>query len=249
MKNQIRYFLLALGFFTRLPIPASPDFNEAELNHAAKYFPLVGVLIGGLTAVVFLLCNQILPTESAIILSMISSILLTGCFHEDGLADTCDGLGGGWTQEQTLSIMHDSRLGSYGATALVLALLLKYQSLSHIPLIWLPWCLIAAHSLSRFAAILIMVTQDYVRVEGKAKPMASQLTSTELLTASLFVIPVLGLNPGATLYGIIPVTLVWLYFSAKLKKRLGGYTGDCLGAMQQLTELAFYLGVTAWGQS
>ncbi|MCB5190099.1 adenosylcobinamide-GDP ribazoletransferase [Methylobacillus arboreus] len=243
MSRQWRLFLLALGYFTRLPLPPIEHFEPAELNDAARYFPLVGVLVGLAGALVFCLSLQLLPLSVSIVLSMLATVWLTGVFHEDGLADTMDGLGGGWTREQALAIMKDSRIGSYGAIALLLALMLKFTSLSHIKIEILPFVMVAAHAVSRLAAVLVIARQEYVREEGKAKPLASKLSLT-----SLWVAIVLGLAPMLLLPvdqwpALLLVAVVWLWFSRKLSRRLGGYTGDCLGAMQQLTELAFYLGI------
>jgi len=243
MKKEWRLFSLAVGFFTRIPMPAVPDFQESDLNHSVKYFPLVGLLVGALAALVYWLAAKVLPIEIAVILSMIATIYATGCFHEDGLADAADGLGGGWEKEQVLTIMQDSRIGSYGAAAMVLALLTKFESLSHISPLLMPMVLITGHALSRYAAVLVIYTQVYVRSSGKSKPLATRLSTGELLLASLFGLVPLIFLPPYLLWAILPVALVWGWFSYKLKRRIGGYTGDCLGAMQQLTEIAFYLGI------
>lgn len=250
MKKEWRLVLLALGFFTRIPVPSFADFDESELNRSAKYFPLIGLLIGAIAAIVYWVAAQVLPTDVAILLSMLATIYATGCFHEDGLADALDGLGGGWEKEQVLTIMQDSRIGSYGATALILALLTKFIVLSHLAggaafLSTLPVILLVGHALSRYAALLVIYTQSYVRSAGKAKPLATELNKGELLLASVFGLGPLLLLDDHLLWALLPVVVVWAWFSRKLQKRLGGYTGDCLGAMQQLTELAFYLGVLA----
>jgi len=244
-KRQWYYFLLALGFFTRIPVPSFADFQERDLNHSAKYFPLVGIIVGAVGALVFWLCDILLPLEVAVLLSMTATILLTGAFHEDGLSDAVDGLGGGWSKEQVLTIMVDSRIGSYGAVALLLALLTKYQALSYQVAALIPVSLIAAHALSRLCAVLVMFTQSYVKFEGKSKPLATQLNVRDLIFATFFGLLPLAFLDMKFLFALVPVALVWLWFSAKIKKRIGGYTGDCLGAMQQLTELAFYIGLLA----
>ena len=177
---------------------------------------------------------------------MVATIWLTGAFHEDGLADAADGLGSGWEKQQVLIIMQDSRLGSFGAIALFLVLLTKFEALSHTSAPLLPGIMLAGHALSRFAAVLVIYTQSYVRASGKSKPLATQLTRGEMLLAGLFGLAPLALLGYKVLLAMLPVALVWFWFSNKLKKRLGGYTGDCLGAMQQLTEVAFYLGLLAW---
>jgi adenosylcobinamide-GDP ribazoletransferase len=245
MKYQLQLFFTALTFFTRIPCAAWGKHDEADLNHAAKYFPLVGALVGSVAASVFLLASWILPASLAVLLSMVATLLLTGAFHEDGLSDAVDGLGGGFDKEQMLTIMKDSRIGNYGAVALFMALLIKFQALINIPSGQLPVVLIAAHSISRLAATSLIYSQSYVRENGKAKPLAQNISERELLVAAMLgVAPLALLNPHLW-WALLPMMLVWLWFSHKLKKLLGGYTGDCLGAMQQLCEITFYLGILA----
>ncbi|MDP1659649.1 MAG: adenosylcobinamide-GDP ribazoletransferase [Methylotenera sp.] len=244
LQNQWRYFLTAVMFFTRIPVYFN-DFDEADLNKATRFFPLIGILVGAMGALVFWLSDILLPLEVALLLSMASTVLLTGAFHEDGLADAVDGLGGGWSREQVLTIMVDSRIGSYGAIGLVLVLLTKYQALSYQSVVFIPASMIAGHSLSRLCAVLVMFTQNYVKAEGKSKPLATRLNIKELIIATFFgLLPMVFLDIKF-LAALVPVAIVWLWFSAKIKARIGGYTGDCLGAMQQLTETAFYIGLLA----
>lgn len=245
MQRELRLFFTALTFFTRIPCMRWAGNTEADLNHAARYFPLVGILVGLAAAVVFWLADIVLPQDLAVIISMVATIWLTGAFHEDGLADAVDGLGGGWTKEQALTIMKDSRIGSYGAIALVMVLLAKFTALTHLPSALLPFMLVAGHALSRLAAVLLIRIHVYVRESGKAKPLAQQISSGELLLAVIFGLAPLALLQPHWLWALLPVALIWLWFSRKLHKRLGGYTGDCLGAMQQLCEVTFYLGVVA----
>jgi adenosylcobinamide-GDP ribazoletransferase len=141
--------------------------------------------------------------------------------------------------------MVDSRIGSYGAIALVMALLSKYQALNYQSMAMIPASIIAGHSLSRLSAVLVMATQSYVKSDGKAKPLATKITTYELMIATIFGLLPLAFLGIQSLLALVPVALVWMWFSAKLKKRIGGYTGDCLGAMQQLTEIAFYIGLIA----
>jgi adenosylcobinamide-GDP ribazoletransferase len=245
MKRQLRLFFTALSFFTRIPCTRWAGMNEDDLYHAARYFPLVGIVVGSVAALIWWLAQHVLPQELAIIASMVASIWLTGAFHEDGLSDTMDGLGGGWHKEQMLTIMKDSRIGSYGAVALVMALLTKFQTLVHLSPLLIPAVLVAGHALSRFAAVLLIYTQSYVRETGKAKPLAQQISTGEMLLAALFGLIPLALMPSSLWLALLGVGVVWLWFSRKLKKLLGGYSGDCLGAMQQLCELAFYIGILA----
>jgi len=259
VKLQWRYFVLAVGFFTRLPVPAVADFQESDLNHAARYFPLVGLLVGLLAAIVWWLASWVFPPALAVLCSMAATIYLTGAFHEDGLADSADGLGGGMDRARKLEIMQDSRLGSYGAIALVGILLFKFQALSALSPAILPFALIAAHALSRLAAVVIMATASYVRFAGKSKPLATTLTTQDMVCASVFGLLcwlvfglMLGVNHSALaatrffLITSLPVLMVWGWWRRLILRHLQGYTGDTLGATQQLTELAFYLGLLAW---
>ncbi|MES2636492.1 MAG: adenosylcobinamide-GDP ribazoletransferase [Pseudomonadota bacterium] len=260
MQKQWQYFLLALGFFTRIPVPSSINFQESDLNHSVKYFPLIGVIVGFFGAVFFYAAGLIFPQAIAVLISMAGTIYLTGAFHEDGLADSADGIGGGWEREQILTIMQDSRLGTYGAIALFLMLLAKFQTLNSLNPIFIPFALITGHTLSRLWAVLLMATLIYVKPAGKAKPLATKLTKADLIVAIFFgLLPFLCIasllivskhsqliTAKFVLMSILPGLIVWLWWRAKLIKNLGGYTGDTLGATQQLTELAFYLGVCAW---
>lgn len=259
MKLQWRYFLLAVGFFTRIPVPALPDFKEADLNHAARFFPLVGILVGLVAAVVWWLASWLFPPALAVLCSMAATIYMTGAFHEDGLADSADGLGGGMERARQLEIMQDSRLGSYGAVALVGILLFKFEALSALTPAILPFALIAGHALSRLAAVAIMASAQYVRFAGKSKPLATTLTRQDLGWASSFGLTcwlgfacMLGLHYSATSVVLflaitaLPVLAVWAWWRKLILRNLQGYTGDTLGATQQLTEVAFYLGLLAW---
>ena len=259
LKQQWQLFLLAVGFFTRVPVPPHPNFKESDLNQAARYFPLVGLLVGLMATLSWWLLSLGLPPALAILGSMATTILLTGAFHEDGLADSADGLGGGLDRARKLEIMQDSRLGSYGAIALVGILLAKFHALSSLSAALLPFAWLCGHALSRLAAVLIMATSQYVRFQGKSKPLATQLTRLDLQVALatglacwlLFVVFLLLHHPlkGAVAFVLctgLPVVTVWLLWRRTLLKQLQGYTGDTLGATQQLTELAFYLGLIVW---
>jgi len=245
MQHQLRLFFTALSFFSRLPSMRWAGNSEDDLNHAVCYFPLVGVVVGLCAAASYWLAALLLPQTLSILLSMICTILVTGAFHEDGLADSMDGLGGGWNQEQILNIMKDSRIGSYGVVALVMILLTKFQALTAINSTLLPHSLIAGHAVSRLAAVFVIASQDYRRESGKAKLMSQQISRRELWLASVFGLLPLVLLPLDYSAALILVIMVWLVFSRKLAQRIGGYTGDCLGAMQQLCEVAYYVGVVA----
>jgi len=245
MKKEIRYFLTAILFYTRIPCPKWVDHSEEYLRGSSRYFPLVGVLVGALSAFIFWLLHYILPNSLSISLSMVFSILLTGALHEDGMADMCDGFGGGWTKEKILTIMKDSRIGTFGAIGLIAVLGLKFISLNSISTSQIPLVLIAGNSISRFFAISFLYTQSYAREEGdsKIRPMAHTLSFQDLIFTGFFGLAPLIFFMDYHILWILPILIMVRYYLAYMfKKWIGGYTGDCLGAVQQITEVLFYLG-------
>jgi adenosylcobinamide-GDP ribazoletransferase len=245
--KDLSCFFAALRFFTRLPVPGWVGHSAEQLNHAARWFPAVGWIVGGIGAAVTVAAWQVWTAPVAILLGMIATLFVTGAFHEDGLADTLDGFGGGWTREDALSIMKDSRIGSYGAIGIGMALLLKYVALGELAVLPAPTfalLLVAGHSVSRLASTALIFALDYAREEGKAKPLATRLGGGELAFAALCgLAPCLWLPLPQIGSALVLVALVTLLAARTFVKRIGGYTGDCLGATQQLTEIAFYLGM------
>jgi adenosylcobinamide-GDP ribazoletransferase len=251
MREQFAILLLAVQFLTRLPVPASAGFTPERLTASTRYHPLVGVLIGALVALVYALALLAWPPLVALLLSLAASLLLTGAFHEDGLADMFDGVGGGLTRERALEIMKDSRLGTYGTAALVLALGLKVALLAAMPPSVVILALILGHGLSRFSSVLVIATSAYVRDHGTGKPVADGLSRESLVIATgtalvLWLGLALGLGPVAALLGLLGLALGHWGIRRVFERKLGGYTGDCLGAVQQGSELGFYLGLLAW---
>lgn len=243
-RREWRAFLIAIQFFTRIPVRFRA-FETDELNLAVPYFPLIGILVGLVAAAVYSLLNQALPLSLAVLISMIATLLLTGAFHEDGLADMADGFGGGWEKSQVLSIMVDSRLGSYGAIALMMALLIKHQSLSALSHAFIPVSLIAGHALSRLFAVMTMHQLEYVKATGKSKPLATKVTQTQLIIALAFGFTPLFFLPVYCWLGLLPCWMVWRWLMRLMQRKIGGYTGDCLGGVQQVTEITFYIGIIA----
>jgi adenosylcobinamide-GDP ribazoletransferase len=250
--NELRVFLAALRYFTRLPVPGWVGHSQAQLDRAVRYLPLVGVLVGAVGAAVTEAAALWLPASVAILLGMAATLLATGAFHEDGLADASDGFGGGWDKAQVLAIMKDSRIGSYGALAIGMALLLKFNLLAEIdaaaPPPGLALALVAAHAASRLAPVLLMRGLAYARADetAKAKPQAQTMGATDLVVAAVFgLAPCLLLAPLVALGALTCAALATLASGLYFRRRIGGYTGDCLGAAQQLAEMAFYLGLLA----
>lgn len=262
LKNAWQHFLLALGFFTRIPVPSHAEFQEADLNRSVKYFPLIGCIVGLIGIVAFYLAIQVFTHPIAVLISMAATIFATGAFHEDGLADSVDGLGGGWGREQVLAIMQDSRLGTYGAIALFMALMAKYQLLVAMHADTVMAVIICAHALSRLSAVWLMVALPYAKPSGKAKPLATEVSRVDLWIANIFgLLPLIILlvliqnslgNWRATLSLLLlllgTIAAVGWWWRMLLKRKLGGYTGDTLGAIQQLSEIMFYLASLAWLQ-
>lgn len=253
IAHQWRLWLIALGFFTRVPVKDIPNFQSQWLNQASRYYGIVGIFVGCIAALVWHVSDLLWPVSIAIVLSMIATVLLTGGFHEDGLADTWDGFGGGWTVEQKLTIMKDSRLGTYGALALMLTLFLKYQLLLAISdlniSLWLDinlmiMALISSHCLSRIVAVSLIFNQHYVRDidSSKVKPMTEQQSPTEIIILLLTgLIPLALLPPALALIIIVILIITRKAIVIWYNKQLGGYTGDLLGQAQQISELVIYL--------
>jgi adenosylcobinamide-GDP ribazoletransferase len=248
-RREWHIFLTALMFFTRIPCSGFVEYSQDYLDKSSRYFPLVGWIVGATGAIVIWIGKLFLPLPLTVLLSMIATIFLTGAFHEDGFVDVCDGFGGGWTKERILEIMKDSRIGAFGAIGIVLLFALKLLSLVYLPVALLPMALIAGHSLSRFASVSFLFTHDYVREDAlsKSKPLARRITQQELFLAGIFgLTPLLLLSVlGSPVWGIILcLCTVWIarwYLARYFTRWIGGYTGDCLGAAQQITEVIFYL--------
>lgn len=251
MKNEGAIFLLAVQFLTRIPVPAGAIYTPERLAASVRYYPAVGILVGLFCAAVFWGTRAIYPDDIALALSITAGLLITGAFHEDGLADTFDGIGGGQDRAQALSIMRDSRLGTYGTSALVIALALKFLSLGELPENWVVVALIAGHGVSRASSVVVIATSNYAQTTGKAKPVADRISTSGLcvvlttglaglgFAAIVFPLEILASGCAGLILGHVAMRLFF-------ERKLNGYTGDTLGAVQQASEIGFYLGLAAW---
>jgi adenosylcobinamide-GDP ribazoletransferase len=251
----MRLFLVALQFLTRLPVRLT-RFEPAWLNDCVRHFPLVGALVGGIGAAMLVVALQFWPPAVAAVLALAATIALTGGFHEDGLADTFDALGGVVPRDRALAIMKDSRIGSYGALALGVSLLLRVALLAVLaarPTLIAVAALLASHAFARAAAVGVMVSLPYGgdAEHAKAKPLALAVAPLNFGIA-LGWCGLLGLALAAL--GVYPLQLLAAFAAAAgvallmrhwLRRRLGGYTGDGLGATEQLAEIAVLLAFTA----
>ena len=273
----VREFLLAVQFFTRIPITgrlaAWVGYSPELLRASAGHFPGVGILVGLFAAAVYALFQAVLPDTTfsplvAAAFSTAATVLLTGGFHEDGLADVADGLGGSQDKGRALEIMKDSRVGAFGAMALVLAILCKVALLAILgsvegaPAGWGDWeeapfgswyacaALCTGHIMSRGLPLLLIYLLPHVgdTAASKSKPLADQISPGSLLVGfswclaalalATFVLDVMNLVVACSF-----AVLALLWMGRLFKRRLQGFTGDCLGATQQVCEIAFYLGL------
>ena len=255
VAHELRLMGVALQFLTRVPVQFQA-FDPAWLNPSSRHFPLVGALVGSVGAAVLALSAPWWPVPVVVLLSMAATVVATGGFHEDGLADTCDGLGGTAARERALAIMKDSRLGSYGVLGLAFTLALKAAVLcallQHSPALAAA-ALVWAHAVSRAAAVALLATLPYAgdADHAKAKPMAQRARTVDAAVALGWVVALgagLGLGPLAPLHLLLSAACAATVAAGCARwflRRLGGYTGDTLGATQQWTELAVYLALAA----
>ena len=280
ISRFVREYLLALQFFTRIPVTGKladwAGFSPELLRASAGHFPGVGLLLGALTAAVYASVQALLPDTTftplvAAVLSTVAIVMLTGGFHEDGLADVADGLGGSFERERALDIMKDSRVGAFGAMALVLVLLAKVAVLAMLgtvegsPTGWLDWAdgpavpfeswyvcaaLVCGHVVSRGLPLILIAQLPHVgdTASSKSKPLADQISPASLVLAFSWCFMVLALAASVLdamnlIVGCSFALLALLWMGRLFKRRLQGFTGDCLGATQQVCEIAFYLGL------
>jgi adenosylcobinamide-GDP ribazoletransferase len=252
--------MTALAFYTRVPRPAWSLWCAEDAAHAGAFAPLAGVLVAAAGSVVWWLAARGVPEPLPVILAVAAMIGMTGALHEDGLADVCDafgaGVGGG--AARTLDILKDPRLGVYGVLGLVLVMAVRIAALwqiarlSHGDWTVMAASLIAAHASSRFAAVYLTRNMDYVRADdgrSRVAAFASPLRGMWLRIAAastlLAVLPLLALGLLAVLWALPVMIIAAGWLRALFRRRIGGYTGDCLGCVQQVTEAIAYLAVVA----
>ena len=241
--TEIRLLLTAVQYFTRIRVPAWVGHAPERLTGAVRYFPLIGLVVGASGAAVMWLAALVLPAPLPAILSTAITVLMTGAIHEDGLADTSDGLGGGATRERVLEIMKDPRIGVFGAIALLLALALKIATLSLMPLWTALAALVAAHAFSRFCAVLVIFTGRYVGSadRSRAAPVVERVRIGDALIAAVFGLPALGIFGVRAIVAVVVALALVSLLARWCMKKIGGYTGDTLGATQQVAEIGCYV--------
>ncbi|MBW3519935.1 adenosylcobinamide-GDP ribazoletransferase [Flavobacterium sp. NKUCC04_CG] len=253
MKTEIKIFFTALMFYTRIPCPKWVAYSPELLNKSTRYFPIIGWIVGTLSFLVYCISHLVFSVEIAVLMSIAAGVLLTGSFHEDGLADGFDGFGGGWTKSSILDIMKDSRLGTYGAVALIFLFGFKFFALRDLlielqgkGLLFLLLLFINYHTLARFTAINITFISSYSRDDesSKSKPIVKAYSAKEIIGVYVFgLLPLLILLTynGVFLFLLFPLAGLFFFSQRYFKKWIDGYTGDCLGAVEQLAEVIILL--------
>lgn len=250
MKNLTQHIKLCIEFFTRIPVPHAPHEasssgetnSNKSLANAAIAFPIVGFLIGALVATFWIIADYFLPALPAAGTTIVLGLILTGALHEDGLSDCADGLGGNVSKERALEIMRDSRIGSYGSAALIMTIGLRWTSLASLDM-WTGFvALILSHMIGRACITVPLRYSKYARDSGLADTVSSGVKNntfwiilgTTGLTALL-----LGQWQGlvAFAFALLAATLTMFW----LEKRIDGYTGDGLGAIEQVAEITALL--------
>ncbi|TAK47846.1 MAG: adenosylcobinamide-GDP ribazoletransferase [Xanthobacteraceae bacterium] len=250
--SEFGHFLHAVRFLTVVPVPAAAGHLEPDwLSRCAKYFPLVGAGVGLVSAAVFLLAHQLWSGALPALLAVMAAIMLTGAFHEDGLADTIDGLGGGWSREARLTIMKDSRIGTYGALALGFSVVLRVAALASLPAYLGAVALVAAQGGSRIVPIAVMRRLRYAGDPAAGKvlhsnegPRAAEF-AVAIGFALVALLPLAWTAPLAAAAAAAGGVVLAAWFAAFAHNLLGGYTGDVLGGIEQLFEIGFMVCIAA----
>jgi adenosylcobinamide-GDP ribazoletransferase len=248
VARQVRLLICAVQFLTRLPTPRLAPFEPDWITRAARYYPLAGQLVGIIAAAVWLVASRFWPGLPAAVLAVAAGVAVTGGFHEDGLADSADGLGGGQDPARRLAIMKDSRIGSYGALALVLSLAGRSALLAGLSPSAGALALFAAHGAARASASIVMATLPYAGdiYAAKVRPAARRVTWPEAaLAVTLGGWPLLLLGPGKALLALALIAAAAGAMALTARRLIGGITGDVLGAVEQLAEVAALMGAAA----
>ncbi|MCB1430370.1 MAG: adenosylcobinamide-GDP ribazoletransferase [Nitratireductor sp.] len=249
VRDEIGNIIKALQFFTRLPLPAriaSLADHSTGLEQSTRHFPVAGIAIGLLLAALFLLLSGVLPPVLASGLTIAAGMALTGALHEDGLADCADGLGGSNGSERALEIMKDSRIGAFGAAALIFSIGLRWAALASLAPVTGALALIICHSAARGSIAIALATSTYARASGTGSLVAPGIPMSQLaISAAISLLSALVLMGFAGVVAAIIGWLAALLFLLRFERRIGGYTGDCLGAMEQCGEIAIFLTIAA----
>lgn len=239
LRHELGLLAAAVRFLTRLPVPSRGEPPADELARAAKHFPIVGLVIGVVAGAVWLIAEPVVGPGIAAGLAVAASVLATGGLHEDGFSDTCDGLGGGGTRERSLEIMRDSHIGAYGSIGLILSLGLRWMAVATLA----PWAgfaaLVVAHAIGRGMIVVTLAVTGYARESGTAAGVAGGVEPGETAVALLLALAIALLFAGwGGLYALCIGAIAGGIMISMLVRKIGGYTGDGLGAVEQVAEAA-----------
>jgi adenosylcobinamide-GDP ribazoletransferase len=250
LLGEVRLFLTALMFYTRIPCPAWVGYSDEQLNRSTRYFPAMGWVVGAIVGLCYGLARFILPVPVSVVLSLAAGAMATGAFHEDGFADVCDGFGGGADPRRTLDIMKDSRVGAFAVFGRVLLFGVKVTALADLGAVGV-WPTVAAilfaHVVSRWCVVTVIWRDTYARddLTSKVKPIGRSISGWGVVAASAWLVPFAGLAWWRPwwLLALPAAVLARLVLGGWFRRRLGGYTGDCLGCAQQVIEIVVLLTV------
>ena len=244
LENRAEELKAGIVFCTRLPLLPATPLARNSLSRAAWAFPVAGILVGLSGAIAYGIVHRLgLPPLPAAALSVAATMLATGCLHEDGLADTADGFGGGHTREQKLDIMRDSRIGTYGVCALAMSLLLRVGALASLPSAHaVVWALIASHAAARATMPVLMLLLPPARSDGLSfdagKPAGEAVAAAAVIG---FLILAICLHLGHGLLALIVLAAIVALVAWLATRQIGGQTGDVMGALEQASEIAVLL--------
>ena len=246
VRHEADYACVAVQFLTRLPVPQIKTFEPVFLDRSVAYFPLAGLFVGAISAATFVTGCELWSAPVAAIMAVSTGVLTTGAFHEDGLADTADGLGGGQNRDQRLAIMKDSRIGTYGSCALLLALGLKVACLAGMTPGEGAAALIGVHASARVVPVVASLLVPYGGdLAGSKVPPITGTPRRALFAMATGLAPLVILSPDAAVLAALAGGLAASWLLSLAMRSIGGQTGDILGAAEQLYEVAALLALAA----
>lgn len=253
MKKELNLFFTALVSYTRLPSPIKLNWSEKIMTDSFRYFPLVGIVTGIAGSIIYLFLSYWFNLQIAVIGTLAGLALITGCMHEDGLADFFDGFGGGYNKERILAIMKDSHIGVYGVIALILLFLMKGMIFMSVDMHVFPLLLISAAALSRVPPLFLINTSNYARSESSKGDYTRNRISPESVAFAVLtgVLPLLFFSWVFSVLSMLVLIIFFLLYRSYLHKKIDGFTGDTLGALQQFSEiiifLSYLMSLKLWG--
>lgn len=248
MRSAANSFLVAVQFMTRLPVPRRIHYSPDALAKSAVFFPAIGLLVGAGGVALNVLLSPRLSRDVVVVLILVYLVIVTGGLHEDALGDAADGFGGGWEKDRVLAIMRDSRVGSFGTIAITLGLLARFVFLTNLAPGKFVGFFIAGQVLGRWTALPLafFLPSAHDNGPGQGRLVADKITILSFAAGTLLALAIVAIAlRGAALEAVLTATVIAAVSGVYYRRRIGGITGDCLGATIQLTEIAIYLVGTA----